>query len=137
MKWKRCVCCGKTKPVVHFSVCNSCTGTPTTIKRKTSKRESLKKRAYATYKEAVELGLHTPIKWCQLCGREKGEQFVHAHHADYHQPLSVVYLCPSHHASIHVWINNSTEDVYLPSKQEKVLILPEFTEEEINGILGE
>lgn len=37
-------------------------------------------------------------RWpCQVCGEEK----VEAHHADYSNPLGVVWLCVKHHKEVH------------------------------------
>ncbi len=35
---------------------------------------------------------------CSVCGET---EFVHGHHDDYSMPLSVVWLCPKHHAAVH------------------------------------
>lgn len=35
---------------------------------------------------------------CEVCGAEK----VHAHHPDYSKPLDVQWLCPTHHAKVHL-----------------------------------
>ena len=45
---------------------------------------------------AVRAGLISKMP-CERCGAES----VQAHHEDYDQPLSVVWLCPMHHATRH------------------------------------
>jgi hypothetical protein len=50
-----------------------------------------------------------PLTWCQLCGRRIKHSRVVAHHADYSQPLSVIYLCTKHHSEIHKWLRDLGE----------------------------
>ena len=62
-------------------------------------RENPKKRAaqYAV-SNAVRSGKLIPLP-CFICGIK-----AEAHHPDYDQPLSVVWLCPSHHKQAHALV---------------------------------
>jgi hypothetical protein len=60
-------------------------------------RYPLKHRARAILKKAIERGKLKRGK-CEICSTVND---VHGHHPDYSQPLSVQWLCRTHHAMIH------------------------------------
>ena len=62
---------------------------------KWKQRNRVKRAAHVILGNAVRSGKIVPQP-CWVCG-EKAE----AHHPDYDQPLSVVWLCPSHHKQTH------------------------------------
>lgn len=68
-------------------------------------------RARAGLNNAIKRGEVKRLMWCQLCGRGVHQRVVEAHHADYSQPLSVVWLCKSHHHQIHFWLRNQEAKV--------------------------
>ncbi len=59
-------------------------------------RYEMKRRAHAAVAKAVEDGTLTP-RVCAMCRSNESE----AHHPDYFQPLSVVWMCRSHHQKEH------------------------------------
>lgn len=61
------------------------------------KKHAKRYRCHVELNNAVRDGIvkKTP---CFICGNEKSE----AHHPDYDQPLSVVWLCSAHHKEIHL-----------------------------------
>jgi hypothetical protein len=104
-------------------------------KRMYTRDEGIQRRALAASKlhAAIKNGSMPPnITWCQLCGRDVPQYRIHAHHADYDYPLSVVYLCPRHHAAIHKWIDRTAPYVErsIPRKK-RPYIEQEHIEEEI------
>ena len=56
-------------------------------------------RHSARYKlrNAIESGKIAPLP-CEVCGDLK----VHGHHHSYDMPLSVTWLCPTHHRQLHM-----------------------------------
>jgi hypothetical protein len=60
-----------------------------------------KKKARAIADDAVKKGL-IQRKPCEVCGAHRAQ----AHHDDYSKPLDVVWLCSTHHAERHVWLND-------------------------------
>lgn len=65
---------------------------------KWKQQNKVKRAANVLLGNAVRSGKIVPLP-CWICG-EKAE----AHHPDYDQPLSVIWLCPSHHKQAHALI---------------------------------
>jgi hypothetical protein len=63
-------------------------------------QEKIQKKRAAQYavSNAVRSGKLIPLP-CFICGIK-----AEAHHPDYDQPLSVVWLCPSHHKQAHALV---------------------------------
>ena len=61
-----------------------------------------KKRAHWTVANALRDGRLTK-RPCEAC---RGEEFIHAHHADYSKPLDVIWLCGDCHRLEHEKINS-------------------------------
>lgn len=79
------------------------------IQKKYRRRNGDRTRARAGLNNAIKRGEVERLTWCQLCGRNVPQKLVEAHHADYSQPLSVVWLCKSHHHQVHVWLRGKEE----------------------------
>ena len=58
---------------------------------------SRKVLARAKVQYALQRGLLVRLS-CQICGQQKAQ----AHHEDYSRPLDVIWLCPQHHAQLHI-----------------------------------
>lgn len=69
--------------------------------RKHSAKFPDKKRARSIVATALEKGT-LERKPCEVCGKH----IAQAHHDDYSKPLDVVWLCSTHHAERHVWLND-------------------------------
>jgi hypothetical protein len=74
------------------------------IQKKYRRRNGNKTSARSILNTAIKRGEVERLTWCQLCGRNVPQNAVEAHHADYSQPLSVVWMCKKHHHQIHVWL---------------------------------
>lgn len=61
-----------------------------------NRRKAMTDRAHKLVREAVKAGFIKPLP-CEVCGETNK---IHAHHDDYRFPLSVRWLCRSHH---HAW----------------------------------
>jgi len=61
---------------------------------------NIKKSASAILAHAVKNGTIEKLP-CQACGTDKR---VAGHHYDYSKPLSVLWLCSTHHAMLHQMI---------------------------------
>ena len=59
-------------------------------------RNPEKRKAHVAVQRALKAG-KLERKVCEVCAAQK----VEAHHADYTQPLQVVWLCSKHHAELH------------------------------------
>lgn len=59
-------------------------------------RNTDKKRAHALVQRAIQRGILTRMP-CEVCGDANS----HAHHEDYSKPLTVKWLCPTHHGEAH------------------------------------
>lgn len=62
-----------------------------------SRKNKVKRRAHLITKRAID-SWRLKRKACALCGSKKN---VHAHHPNYSDPLSVVWLCHQDHAMLH------------------------------------
>jgi hypothetical protein len=74
------------------------------IQKKYRRQNGNKTSARSILNNAIIRGEVKRLTWCQLCGRNVPQKVVEAHHADYSQPLSVVWMCKRHHNQIHVWL---------------------------------
>lgn len=136
---KTCFKCGEEKPLSefykhsrmddgHLNKCKECTKRDTrqnrrqnieyyrAYDRKRGNRQSSeyereyrsrfpdKYRAHIAVGNAVRDG-KLQKEPCFMCGAEK----VEAHHPDYSQPLTVIWLCPGHHKLIHAYENKVSE----------------------------
>lgn len=112
-KVKRCATCGKVRPLVEFSKlrchpfyclgihCFACRNTRADRRHKES---PFKRRANQLVKQAIERGALKRER-CAVCARQGRKpqrwEWSVAHHYDYSRPLSVVWLCHSHHKAWH------------------------------------
>lgn len=59
-------------------------------------------RCHYRVARAVKMGVLSRPQRCSVCGRLRSEVgMLLAHHEDYNNPLSVVFLCPSCHEIVH------------------------------------
>lgn len=65
-------------------------------------RDANRKRAGDLLRAAVKSG--KVVKWPACAVPECNRTNLHGHHVDYDQPLSVVWLCASHHRLVHTLI---------------------------------
>lgn len=63
-------------------------------------RNPIIRKAYVAVRNALRSGKLVQ-KPCAVCG----SKISHAHHADYHKPLDVEWLCPKHHKEKHSYEN--------------------------------
>ena len=63
-------------------------------------------------------------KPCEVCGDTKR---IEAHHADYDNPLEVVWLCRTHHRQEHVRIGSGKNHVGLARKSKRDVAATEST----------
>lgn len=68
------------------------------LRREYGQQESRRRNANNRVYIAVRDGRLIPER-CLVCGASD----VQAHHWDYDQPLSVIWLCPEHHGMVHGW----------------------------------
>jgi len=64
--------------------------------KKWQEQNALRRAAHVLLNNALKNGRITKTA-CFTCGEEK----VEAHHADYSNPLGVIWLCAKHHKDIH------------------------------------
>ncbi len=64
-----------------------------------------RKKAQYAVSNAIRDGRLT--KW-PICALPECNKLPEAHHPDYSQPLSVVWLCPAHHKQAHALVKNLT-----------------------------
>lgn len=112
---KRCATCGKTKPASQFwrrgalksglmSSCIVCTrkrqaGSYGAWQRADAERHPERVLARRLVRFALESGKLVKPTLCETCGRDLR---LHAHHADYDNPLEVAWLCHSCHVKLHI-----------------------------------
>jgi hypothetical protein len=70
------------------------------------KRHRTKNNTYHLVEAAIAAGVITIPSHCSVCGQKipelaDGRSGLHAHHFDYNNPLSVVWVCVSCHAMLH------------------------------------
>jgi hypothetical protein len=72
-----------------------------TRSKKYTEKYPEKKKATTAVSNALRDG-RMDRKPCEVCGAHRAQ----AHHDDYSKPLDVVWLCSTHHAERHVWLND-------------------------------
>ena len=81
----------------HIDWRNNNHGRDVELKKAWIERNPEKRAAHIKVNNAVKNGKLVK-KTCEVCGSEK----VHAHHDDYSKPFDVRWLCPIHHAEVHL-----------------------------------
>lgn len=123
MREKRCIGCGKVKPLSEFyahprakdgylNKCKECTRADVKAHREAHPEKDLETRLKACAKNpthknanrAVEAALRSgrleKPNHCQGCGRSADETRIGAHHYDYTRPLDVIWLCAACHRPV-------------------------------------
>ena len=81
-------------------------------KEKWRLRNTDKRRAHIKVRRALLKGILTKTP-CEVCG----DSNVEGHHHDYALPLSVQWLCPTHHAELHRKHRNLPMDIPKPKSR--------------------
>lgn len=120
---KRCIRCGKEKPITEFyksrggsakpsSICKECTRLRVKERRdlhpekeletrlKACKKNPSHKNAYMAVDAAIRCGKLVKPNCCQGCGRSAEETRLSSHHYDYTKPLDVIWLCAACHRKV-------------------------------------
>ncbi len=59
----------------------------------------LRRKCYSLYKQAMKIGFLVPATACSVDSCQGID--IEGHHADYHKPLDVEWLCLKHHRARH------------------------------------
>lgn len=114
---KRCYRCMERKPLAAFykkrsakdGLCAGCRDCMREIDRRTRAANSAHYKAYDAARDKQKVKARTALKHriyaglikrqpCEVCGKPEG----HGHHDDYSKPFDVRWLCPIHHAELHI-----------------------------------
>lgn len=82
---------------------------PQTVRRFTSSRQAIARHEVRNALHRGDL-VKEP---CDVCGATKR---VHAHHPDYNEPLTVIWMCPKHHQELHNAIREAELDRLLTAR---------------------
>ena len=110
VRYKRKVCLGCEQEFIGYGRQLRCG--PCNDRHRAGKTQDQQEKARA--RSAVQIAVAAGRLIRRTCehvdwrNRVCGQPGTHAHHEDYSQPLEVVWLCPSHHASRHYELRFAT-----------------------------
>jgi hypothetical protein len=100
------------------------------------KKHCTRENTYRLVDAAVAAGVITVPSYCSVCGQKMleladGRSGLHAHHFDYDNPLSVVWVCVPCHAMLHKLMRARQQG---PKTPEEALVY--FSINELTEVLG-
>ena len=55
---------------------------------------------------------------CEMCASSGSPLVSVAHHINYHEPLNVIWLCPSHHMRVHAEMRKVAHQLYVSARRD-------------------
>ena len=78
---------------------------------------STRGKAHRAVASALQCGALTKYR-CEICASAGSPMVSVAHHADYEQPLDVIWLCAHHHQRVHAEMRKIAHQLYVAARRK-------------------